>query len=272
MRGVMYVATGRKFVEEAAASWRSWRAWMPGDPAVIFTDEEGLARELGFPRVEVLEGAEHGFADKVGVLERSPFEQTIFLDTDTRVCGAIGELWEILENWEMAAVAAPMRETWPQPDLPRAFPEVNSGVLVWKKCAATERVWEAWREFYADHRARTGQIDDQPALRRALYTTGVRLWSLPPEYNFRTVFAGFVGRGAVKILHGRHADFAAVERAINEPQGCRVVLPGDREMRPGRLVVLGGSGQKWVWLLTRWMGLREGLRDVLTRWWRTVRR
>lgn len=269
--GVMYVATGKRFLREAAESRRSWEKWMPGYPVVVFTDEEKIARDLGFERVVVLDEVCHSFADKVGVLERSPFERTIFLDTDTRICGPLDELFQILDRWEVAAVAAPLRETWPQPDLPRAFPEVNSGVLVWRKGTETDRLWAEWGRLYAEHVARTGQTDDQPSLRRALYETGVRLWSLPPEYNFRTVLPGFAGRGAVKILHGRHRDFAAIEQEINGYQGCRLVVPGDRDLRPGRLMVLGGAGRKWIRLISGWFGLKEALRDTATKGWRALR-
>ncbi len=267
-KGLVYVATGRRFVDEAAVSFRSAQRWMPEISAVIFTDEVAYARDKGFERIEGLAGVEHGFADKVGVLQRSPFTRSLFLDTDTFLCAPVPELWEILRRYDVAAVAAPMRETWPQPDLPSAFPEVNSGVIAWRQCEATDRLWQSWSRLYAEHRVRTGQTDDQPSLRRALYESEVHLWSLPPEYNFRTVFAGFAGRGPVKILHGRHADSEAVAQKLNAFQGCRVVFSGDRDLRPGRVIVLGGSLRFWLGLMSRWVGLREGLRDKLTAWWR----
>lgn len=239
--GVVYIATGPRFVEEAKTSLRSLRMHHPEWPVVLFTDGEGDFCGDGFSDVRRIENPEHSFADKIGPLGASPFEKTLFLDTDTHVCAPLDDLISLLGRVDLAAAHAPMRVTWPQPGIPDAFPEINSGVLAWRKSEGTDAFFAAWERLYREHVATTGQKDDQPALRRALFESNLRLGILPPEYNFRTVLPSFAGRGPVKIIHGRHGDMASIERLVNRSRGCRVVLPGDREWTPGRLVVLSGG-------------------------------
>lgn len=239
--GVVYIATGPRFVEEAKASVRSLRIYHPEWPVLLFTDEEGDFCRDGFSDVRRIKNPEHSFADKIGPLGASPFERTIFLDTDTHVCAPLDDLFAILDRVDLAAAHAPMRVTWPQPEIPDAFPEINSGVLAWRKSDGTDGFFSAWECLYREHVAMTGQKDDQPALRKALFESDLRLGILPPEYNFRTVLPSFAGRGPVKIIHGRHGDMASIERRLNRSRGCRLVLPGDREWVPERLVMLSGG-------------------------------
>lgn len=237
-RGVIFVATGRKFADEAAASRESLRRHMPSLPVILWTDAANDSLRAAFDEVRLVENPEHSFADKVAPLLESPFEKTLFLDTDTEVCEPLEDLFLMLDRFDVLAVHAPMRVTWPQPAIPDGFVEVNSGVLVWRKNERTERVFRNWLMFYRAHKEATGQPDDQPALRRALYESDVRLGILPAEYNFRTVLPGFAGRGPVRILHGR--DLKSVARRVNRYRGCRVVVPGDRELSGSRLIVLSG--------------------------------
>lgn len=239
--GVVYIATGLHFVEEALASAKSLCVHHPDLPVVLFTDiDPDFCKEV-FPEIRRIENPTRSFADKIAPLSESPFEKTVFLDTDTRICAPIGDLFDLLDRFDLVAAHAPMRVTWPQPAIPDSFPEVNSGVLAWRKTEKTELLFAEWKRLYGEHLASTGQKDDQPALRRALFESDLNLGILPPEYNFRTVIPAFAGRGPVRIIHGRHPDMASVERHLNRHKGCRVVVPGDREFSPDRLVILSGG-------------------------------
>ena len=268
--GFLYVATGQSFVNESVFSCRSLKAHMPDVSVLLFTDLDRAQIPDVFDEVRKIEKPSFSFADKIKPLAESPFDQTIFLDTDTHICAPLDDVFSLLANVDIAAAHAPMRVTWPQPDIPDAFPEVNSGVLAWKKGEATRALFDAWLRNYLDHVSTTGQKDDQPALRRALFETGIRLGILPPEYNFRTVMPSFAGRGAVRIIHGRHTSMGDVERRINRSQGCRVVLPGIRELAPDRLVILGGAirlvSAPFQWLVEKWFRAQSVLTEIKRRW------
>jgi len=254
--GILYVATGQRFVDEAAASCRSLRAHMPDIPVILWSDVPREKIPTVFEEVRRIDDPAHSFADKIKPMAETPFEKTVFLDTDTHLCAPIWDVFDLLDRVDMAAAHAPMRVTWPQPGIPDSFPEVNSGVLAWRKSDKTRGLFAEWERLYQEHVASTGQKDDQPALRRALFESGVRMGILPPEYNFRTVMPAVAGRGRVRIIHGRHADMDAVERRLNARLGCRAVLPGDRDFTPDRLMVLSG-GIRFLatpiqWLVAGW--------------------
>ena len=97
-RGVLYVATGAAHTEAARRSAASVRATNPGLGVALFTDREVLGPE--FDRVEPV--ASPHIRSKVDYLPETPFAETLYLDTDTRVLGDLGEMFRLLERFEMA--------------------------------------------------------------------------------------------------------------------------------------------------------------------------
>ena len=257
------MATGQRFVDEAAASCRSLRVHMPDIPVILWSNVSRDNVPSIFCDVRRIDQPTFSFADKIKPLALTPFERTVFLDTDTHICASLSDVFDLLDHVDVAAAHAPMRATFHQPHIPDAFPELNSGVLAWRKCIGTDNLLAEWERLYAEHVASTGQTDDQPALRRALFASGIRLGILPPEYNFRTVMPAFAGRGKVRIIHGRHSDMAAVERRLNMHQGCRAVLPGAREFTPERLVILSGGirifSAPLQWFVGKWFRIQAVL-------------
>jgi hypothetical protein len=267
-RGFFYIATGHRFLDEACASARRVRELMPGLALAIASDVEpegGL-----FDRWIPIENPTGTFADKIAPLAQTPFEETVFLDTDTYLCEPVPELFELLSRCDIALAHAPMRVTGNVP-VPASFPECNSGVIAYKTNERTQAMLAAWEKFYAGQLSATGQPDDQPALRRALWESGVKMAVLPPEYNFRFVLPSFAGRGPVKILHGRHPDLAALAAEINRSGSPRVFLPQLRDAGPRRFRILSRPGRMLgacvaadafcaKWLGKAWDGIRARCR------------
>src|SRR5690349_16706482 len=131
-RGALFVATGEKHYKEAISSVQSLKKQMPALNIVLWTEQERKDSSNLFSKIYILKKIEYSFADKIAPLLCSPFEKTIFLDTDTHICQPLYDLFELLDHWDFAAAHAPMRITWPQPDIPDSFPEVNSGVIAWR--------------------------------------------------------------------------------------------------------------------------------------------
>ncbi len=65
---------------------------------------------------------------------------------------------------------------------------------------------------------------EQTALRRALWKSGLSLYILGPEFNYRTPFPGRVV-GPVKILHGRSSNNEALLERLNAHIGPRCFPP-----------------------------------------------
>jgi hypothetical protein len=243
-RRVVYVATGERHVREAAASLASLRRHEPQLPVAMFVDQAGRPRlgnwgvsaSTGKAPIEILDLPQptYSWADKPLALARdqAPDEEVLFLDSDTRICGPIGEIFDLLEAFDLAAAHAPVRLDRRQPPslaarVPAAFPELNTGVLAFRRTAAVVRLLDRWRRLHLDvlHSVQGGTVGDQATFRVALYESDVRFAVLPPEYNCRFTFPTYV-HGPVRILHGRSPDLERIERELNAISGARVFVPG----------------------------------------------
>jgi hypothetical protein len=267
--GFYFIATGKRFLSEACLSARRIREVMPGVPVAVATDlepAEGL-----FDDVIRIDGPDHSFADKVRFLPRSPYGKTVFLDTDTWLCRPVPELFLEGERWDIAMAHAPIRYTAAS-RTPGILPEFNSGLISFRLNSRTEALFSMWRRFYDERLESTGVKDDQPSLRDALWQSEARVLVLPPEYNFRFVMPSFAGRGAVKILHGRHDDYAGLAARLNRSGSPRVFLPRIREADarhfgilslPGRILASFVSWDAWC---AAWSGAAlDGIRSRFAR-------
>jgi hypothetical protein len=242
-KGCIYVATGPKYIEEAIRSASSFKAAMPDIPVWLWSDVNPHRNDLFENVVEILNPA-HSFEDKIKPLAESPFQKTIFLDTDTHVCTPLHDVYHVLDRFDFAAAHPAMRVTMAQ-NLPDAFPEVNSGFLAYRSNAEVKTLFADWLERYANHVQTTGRLDDQPPLRMALYHSNLRILILPPEYNLRTILPGAIGRGPVRVIHGRQKDMLTLEKLLNSSHSPRVFFTQLGELRskhfqmislPGRIV------------------------------------
>ena len=247
INGFYYIATGSSFVDEACRSAARIRELMPGIPIALASDIQG-PRELFNHQFSITE-PKFNFSDKVGPLLWTPFERTVFLDTDTWICEPVPELFSILDRHDIAMAHAPMRFTAAS-TVPATFPECNSGVIAYRMNDRTRSLFVFWEKLYRERFASTGVIDDQPSLRDALWQSDVSFAALPPEYNFRFIMPSFAGRGTVKILHGRHADHAALSAALNKSASPRIFLPRLREASSRHFGVLSRPGR----MLGCWIG------------------
>ena len=204
-RGVVYLAYGQKCFDEAQVSARSVKRFMPDLEIVIFTDITSNIPDV-FDRIVHLEHIERPrfFSDKLTCMLQSPFDQTLFLDTDTFVCGPFSELFDLLDHFDIAMSHDRRYYDWFPEDtgVPDVFREFNQGVVAFRRSDNLLRTFEH-AVLWADRIAKeTGMTCDQPPLRIALYHSTLRIATLTQEYNCRYHSFGYLN-GEVKILHGR---------------------------------------------------------------------
>lgn len=225
------MATGEEYVCEAEDSARSFKAQMPDVPCGLIADDASLvAADTPFDDVLTLtREPEFSFYDRIPALKDSPYERTLYLDTDTRCIAPCEELFDLLDRFEVAAAHAPWRlahasftdfaDWYDTTVCPLAFPELNCGVILYQGGARLDALVDAWEARYLAHREASGlgrRCTDQPSFREALYESDVNLTILPPEYNVRTPFPYFVGGNSqAKILHGRPPSLDLVAEEIN---------------------------------------------------------
>ena len=224
--GVIYVATGEKFVTEAETSLATVRRSNPGLPAVLLTDAPPARVDL-WDDVMVDPGLQGQGARAKLHMDRAPWERCLFLDTDTRVCGDLSAGFALLDRFDFAGEHSHSGHHYEVPGLPTSFPEINSGVLFWKKNASTQALFERWRELYdADVEKYGGRKWDQKSLRQAVWESDVRFTNLPMSYNLMTYFPAAL-EGHVVVAHGRSMkNLERMRDRLTASDQLRAYVPG----------------------------------------------
>jgi len=241
--GAFYIATGRRYIDEACRSAASLKTWMPHLPITLFCDE--MVQAPHFELVVPIARPQHRLIDKVMHMNASTYERSLFLDTDTYLCDDVSELFTLLDKFDIAVAHNPYRALYLVDGVPDSYPEFNNGVIVFKQSPRMRRFLAEWLALYERDLKKEirwsnpaggtwfhGDLATQPTFREALYQSDLRVATLTPEYNCRFYRPGFVHR-KVKILHGRHPDLQAVAVAINADTGQRVFVK-----RLGRVKVI----------------------------------
>jgi hypothetical protein len=208
--GAIYIVTqDERYVELLRISAERLKKVMPGLPITVFSQfpiSGGC-----FDKVIQVEGSSDGFYDKTKLIRESPYERTIFVDADIYVAEPFPELFALLDKFDCAATHEEYLDTdwfqrYPRPEIPVSFPEFNTGILLFKRSAAMDRVLVKWEELYKrfiDQNPKLA-INDQPFFREAVYESDVRMATLTREYNCKFRGQGYLA-GPVKIFHG-HVD------------------------------------------------------------------
>jgi hypothetical protein len=178
--GVVMAAFGQKYIDLAYRAAESLVRHNPTLEVDLFTDAD---RALGpFGRIHVLNDV--WIRSKVDAMLQSRFDRTLYLDVDLHVLADLGDIFDLLDRFDIAATHDPNRNSVParmiyREPLTNAFPQINSGVLGFRKSEPVTAFLEEWKR-----EIRTQAIGkDQPSLRELLWNGTLRLAVLPPEYN-----------------------------------------------------------------------------------------
>jgi len=164
------------------------------------------------------------FRPKFEALLRNRFEKTIYLDADLVVIADISDVFWLLDRFDVAVAhiqnrnAKFARAFWNVP-IPNAFPQINGGVMGFRKNAATTQLLEECKKALIEFDLSA----DQPVLRELLLESDLRIAILPPEYNLRkpslALFSG-ASEPAPRILH--NSDFHKKMRGLVPPSPRQV--------------------------------------------------
>ena len=188
-KGVIYIVFGKEYVKEALFSAQSVKKFSPGLPIVFFTDIEEVLNSPFVDHASIID-PKHQRA-KVDFIGHSPFEKTIYLDSDTCVVRDISDMFDLLDKFDIGGIHdfARKREKYSKiiPEygsIPYSFSEINGGVFVYKRNQRTCDFFNLWSDkFYENYEKTNGW--DQVSLRIALWQSDVSLYVLPLEYNVR---------------------------------------------------------------------------------------
>jgi len=239
--GVIYSAFGERYIAEAVRAARS--SLRHNDvPHVIFAAGEVREPPPGVSVVRFEQISDAPFVDRIANMRRSPFERTLYLDTDTYVVDEVVHVLELLEHYDLALAQAPAYRGLDDPEVPVAFPEYNCGVVAWRTSEQVGEFLRCWEETYrewlvqdvlrgrfgGEHPSRS-PIGDQPAFRRCAWQHGMKVATLPPEYNLRLgIHTTVVDR--VRVIHGHSDKYETLAERFNRRIEPRTI-PEPRPLR-----------------------------------------
>ncbi len=146
-RGIIYLASGgRSYLGELLTSFESLRRFEPDLPVTIFSRfavPAGLKNCTARP----ITSLEHPLKLKVLTLKESPYEETLFLDTDTTVRGPLAPIFDQLAEHDFAAANSHEADWSVQPYRFISMVkerDYNTGVLLYRKTDPMRRFLAAW--------------------------------------------------------------------------------------------------------------------------------
>jgi hypothetical protein len=221
-RGIYYIAFGTRYVAEAVVSAMSAKQQMSDVCTAILS--KGFVRESCFDVEETVSEAWMGFDSKVKFLAATPFDRTLYADTDTYFCRPVTELFEALERYDLLFTYEAISNRRGPEAADAVLPAPDAGLLVFRRSRAIDNLFQQWLAFSEPAREANTTARAADQLRKALLNSDAAVCVLPSEYNCQFSFPVSVS-GTVKVLHGRGRDLAAIERAVNRTTNTRVFHP-----------------------------------------------
>lgn len=218
-KGFIYIATGKKYIDESSTSIKYLKRNHPDIPICLFTDDLKYAKEkCNIDNIIVIDNPYFTYKDKM-VMKYTPFEKSIFLDTDTICLNPIYELFDMLDNFEMLihSNAEGYNYNLANKYINDSFPEFNTGVIAYRKSKLNEKkFFENWSKLYDEFL--TQHTNDQVSFRVLMASGTINYCWIPSAYNFFTYFPSYTTI-KVKIIHGRPLEkVLSLGAKINETQ------------------------------------------------------
>lgn len=218
-KGILYICGDHEpYYSDGIISAKSAKKVMPDIPTAIVTDKQEVHDVFDYKIKE--SDMDHSFEDKPRCMSESPFEKTLFVDTDTYFAEPIDELWGLLDHYDLAACHTNHRrydETIPVP-----ISEYNTGVLLFRSSEPTKELFKTWEERYGT--LHNPVVHDQSSFRSAVFhqeaeRNELKLYTLPREYNCMVQHPGVL-RGPAKILHAagtnKRVEFEKIANKLNK--------------------------------------------------------
>jgi hypothetical protein len=221
-KGVVYCATGSgAYLEAALISAIALRNLEPDLPITIIAESRNLpTRSLSHYGISTRNFGPGELPEehlpflsrylKTRLIHFSPYEETLLLDADILPHQPVRDLWAALDQGDVAMVKDRLptvelcdhvgaeEKTYTLTQVAPTTTQYNSGVLLWRKNAATLELFEDWHQewqrFYKQ---------DQLALVRSLHKTQTQVVDLPGTYNISPIdSAPLIAAGQrIHLLH-----------------------------------------------------------------------
>jgi hypothetical protein len=188
-KGVIYISINKKWVKEAVFSARSIKKVCPKLPITLFTDKKFKSDYIdNF----IVSSSLKGTRFKFDYLDKTPYDYTLYLDSDTMVVSDIISIFDILDKFDIITTHCICRISKEDRDIfsdyrniPDSFCQFQGGVMFYRKTEKVINFVRLWKTLYNKYKKEYNLTQDQISLRVALWNSDLRIYMLPLEYNLK---------------------------------------------------------------------------------------
>ncbi len=188
-KGVVYNSVQSKsHVIEARKSVASVRKFHPDWRVAIHTDRNRVHSEYDdvIPCDLALSNANHPYRAKIEAMIHSPYDETLYLDTDTELRKPIDHVFEVFPDYDMASCYAMGKSYGHTPAYLDCMAEYNAGVIFWKKTKRTDDFFQQWLRYFDENKNLSPPPTDQFSFMLAVHKNPhFRVAMLSIHYNQR---------------------------------------------------------------------------------------
>lgn len=193
-KGIVYFVDSKdyKYINELEISIESLRRFHENCPPItLFTNH----RNINIDDVDVIKVRHNRYKkftpktvnhkrgakpNRILSLMNSPYEHTLYLDSDTfAICPVLNDIFRLLDSFDIAICHAPLMFGYGL-QIPSTFPECNCGMMAYRK-STTQTLFKTWLDLYTERMSG----HDQSAFRQALFTSDLRIATMPQQFNWR---------------------------------------------------------------------------------------
>ena len=188
--GILYIAFGDRFLKEFEYSIKTVKKVHPNLSITLFTDKPYRNKYIDNVEIKNM----NAIRVKQKYLLDSPYDNTLYMDSDTGVVGNIEEIFGLMDRFDIAATHDLIRKHDKKskiyPDyafIPDGFPEYAGGIILFRKSKVVENFFKVWRKNFKVWCDLAGVVKDQPSFRVSLWQCkDLHIHTLPPEFNIRS--------------------------------------------------------------------------------------
>lgn len=150
--GTIFCAGGKKkYIDEAHYAAKTFKRCNPTIPVTLFTDQD-VTNRGEFDEIIIETGLGHPQKLKMYGMLHSPYERTLYLDSDTQTCGSLAELFAILDFYNIGFTHR-VKCKWPPNSTPIFvdyvdFECLQGGMLLFNKSEAATSFIQKWQDTF----------------------------------------------------------------------------------------------------------------------------
>jgi hypothetical protein len=197
-QGILYCAIGKEYYKQASCSFQSVLKQKTKTKATIFTDWNSTENIWDrYIKPTNFQPSLNPLIYKLESLLLTPYEKTIFLDTDTIILDDITEIFLLLDRFDLVLCHGHNRQrrfnllqnatskdgkVLFSKNIPYCFAPLQSGLIAYN-IKEVKDLFTKYKNMYITKE----YFDDQAILREMLWESNLRFYILPPEFNFNSM-------------------------------------------------------------------------------------